>query len=117
MTSLHNLTPHPLVITTPHGTVELAPHPDPPRVQEEHLPQDAIHHAGIDVPVVSIRTGTVTGLPQPVEGRWYVVARVVALAAPQRDDLLVPQGFLRDADGNVTACTFLARLDNTPPSN
>lgn len=49
--------------------------------------------------------GDVIGLPEEVEGTLYIVSRVVANAAPFRNDLIVPCDFHRDRkDGKVDAC-------------
>jgi hypothetical protein len=40
----------------------------------------------------------------------YIVSRVVAEAARDRDDLVVPDNVIRDDQGRVIACRALARV-------
>lgn len=56
------------------------------------------------------RYGEVDGLPAPRAGVTYIVSRVVAEAAREREDLLVPGGLVRDGSGRVLGCLYLTRL-------
>ena len=47
-------------------------------------------------------------LPAPAPGVRLVVSRLVAAAAPDREDLLVPDKLVRDQFGRVTGCERLA---------
>lgn len=51
--------------------------------------------------------GDVEGLPDENEelGVEYIVSSMVLEAEPYREDLLVPDGVVRDADGQVEYCT------------
>lgn len=100
--TLVNLTPHPVTIATrtipPDGRI--------PRVGESITPVGVID----GLPVVQISLGQVTGLPEPRPGIWYIVSRMVAEAAPYRDDLLIPGKQIRDEQGRVVGAETLARL-------
>ncbi len=65
------------------------------------------------VVVEYVNHGSVYGLPPADEHKphrtWYVVALVVALAAHDRTDLLVPYREVRNLDGTVIGCRQLAR--------
>lgn len=54
--------------------------------------------------------GAVTGLPEPEEGTWFLVSRMVASALPDRHDLLIPGPLVRDEKGVVTGCRGLSIL-------
>jgi len=64
----------------------------------------------VEVPVNETVLGTVEGLPSPEEGVYYVVSRVVAEAARDRDDLLIPDDTVRDPQGRVIGCRAFARI-------
>jgi hypothetical protein len=52
--------------------------------------------------------GPVEGLPEAREGVMLIVSRLVASAAG-RDDLVVPDGIVRDGSGNIIGCSRFAR--------
>ena len=55
--------------------------------------------------------GDVENLPEPVDETYYVVSRMVAEAAPNRYDLLVPGPLVRNADGQPCGCQGLAVIE------
>lgn len=67
--------------------------------------------AGLDVRVV--RDLGVEGLPDPQEGTYYLVTSRVALAAPDRTDLLVPSDVREWGDGRQVVGALL-RPEPTP---
>lgn len=101
-TTIVNLTPHPVTIAgctiDPDGRI--------PRVAEEI---SRVGEIG-GLPVVEIRLGQVHGLPEPTPGTVYIVSRMVAEAAPARDDLVIPGKQMRDEQGRVVGAETLARL-------
>ncbi len=127
-----NLTPHPLRIYPPDcpdrvdpAEVEhlftVAPTGQSARVASEDLGKAFEDNFDGQTPAESTTTvvveyvnhGSVYGLP-PADGHspprtWYVVALVVALAAHDRPDLLVPYREVRNLDGTVIGCRQLAR--------
>lgn len=68
-----------------------------------------------DVPLVdgtpTSRTefGEPEGLPDYVEGVFYIVSQLVKNALPNRTDLLVPAEVVRDEKGNIVGCKSLGR--------
>ena len=62
------------------------------------------------VPINTSVFGAVEGLPEPEEGVVWIVSRVVAEAAKERDDLLVTDDAVRDDQGRIIGCRALARI-------
>ena len=52
----------------------------------------------------------VEGLPEPQENTIYIVSALVAGAAKDRDDLVIPNDIVRDDKGNIIGCKNLARI-------
>ena len=52
--------------------------------------------------------GQVVNLPEREEGTVYIVSALVAQAAKDRDDILVTDGAVRDAEGKIIGCTGFA---------
>ena len=53
---------------------------------------DRIYMEGTEtpIPVIKIKYGQITGLPEPIAGVFYIVSRIVAEAAKDRTDLFFP---------------------------
>lgn len=62
------------------------------------------------IEVVKTVFGEVEGLPEPVEGTFYIVSSLVAQAAKGRDDLLIPGRCVRNEAGQVLGCTCFGRV-------
>jgi hypothetical protein len=123
-----NATPHQIVIydtgapdqIDPAGvyaTAVLFPTQPPARLDAEHGPADPLLLADgwvsgpVEIPVRTVRyTSRVTGLPEPDGHSWYVVPLPVALASPDRTDLLVVDREVRSPAGTVIGCRGLARV-------
>ena len=60
------------------------------------------------IPLTRQTFGAVTGLPEPEEGTWFLVSRMVAAAVPDRHDLLIPGPLVRDDRGVVVGCRGLS---------
>ena len=71
---------------------------------------------GTVIPVAHLRYTDVDGLPAPEEGVHLVVSLLTAQAAPERTDLLVPVGQVRDDSGRIIGCRGLARLTPQKPA-
>lgn len=114
MATLHNLTPHDVVILTDHGRLVLPPTTTVARVIDNPRPDG---HLTIDdhfpVELVATTPGNVIDLPQPKPGAVYVVSRLVAERCPHRHDLVYPADLVRTDDGTIIACRRLARLATT----
>ena len=65
-----------------------------------------------DKPVLMDNSGeepTVLGpLPVAPNGTFYIVSRIAALAMPERTDLLMVDGTIRDENGRIIGCTGFA---------
>jgi len=110
--TLRNLTPHPLVVVDPDGAVRLSlpACPTPPRVEQVVDAEDTLEPG---VVVRHLRYAAVNGLPDPIDGVLLVVSRVVARETP-RVDLVFPDVEVRDPDGRIVACRYLARFSRHP---
>jgi len=105
-----NRTPHPVVILErggPHNLEEVverfAPR-DPPIRLESHLRY--ANNPG-DWPT-RMFGGADRDTPE-IEGTYYIVSLVTALAV-RRGDFLVPDEEVRDSDGRIIGCRRLARV-------
>ena len=52
----------------------------------------------------------VEGLPEPKENTYYIVSALVAGAAKNRNDLLIPNDIVRDDQGRIIGCRSLAKI-------
>lgn len=59
------------------------------------------------VPITKNVFGEVVGLPDRQEDTYYIVSALVKNAVPERDDLLVPVGTVKDDEGRIIGCTSL----------
>ncbi len=106
---LVNLTPHPVAIETPVGRLTVPPSGTVARVSETVVPDGTVVVDGLEVPVVRRGLGEVVDLPAPEPGTLYLVPGLVADAARDREDLVVPTDFVRDEAGRIIAARALAR--------
>lgn len=111
MTSLINLTPHPIHICGSDGNVirTIQPEKVPARVASK-----TIQAAPVDgIPVTITEFGSVEGLPEPAADVVYIVSMLVQQALPERTDLLRPDtgpaNVVRDAEGKIVGVKALAR--------
>lgn len=103
---LVNLTMHEVVIYRESGGKIILP-PDGCVARAEQSSAVAAHVHG--VPVVEMRFGAVSGLPEPKAGVFYVVSAITAQAAPDRDDLLMVADPVRDDGGRIIGCRAFSR--------
>lgn len=61
------------------------------------------------VPVSDICNGAVTGVPDSVDDRIYLVSSLVATSLPNRADLYVPYDYMRDSSNNILYAASLVR--------
>jgi hypothetical protein len=97
-----NLCPHVLNILDAEGKVRDFPKCETPaRVSQSEELQGYI----LGVPVTRQKFGNVENLPEPKEGHFYVVSRIVAAAAKEEgrktSDLLIPGPGVRDEEGKI----------------
>jgi len=68
------------------------------------------HGWNIQVDIMQKSFTEIEGLPEPKEGTIYIVSALVAGAAKDRDDLVVPNDTIRDDQGRIIGCRNLARI-------
>ncbi|GAA3747531.1 hypothetical protein [Salinactinospora qingdaonensis] len=103
---LVNLTPHVVTIFDAAGAVmhTHAAAEAPARVMVTRSDDGTIE----GVPIVTEHYGRAE-LPEPVGDVRYIVSVAVALAHPERADLLVPTDLVRTEEGTVVGCRALSR--------
>lgn len=111
MEKLVNLTRHPLTVMVP-GAVVVVPSSG---IEAEAFcaldPDEAVFYQGVEIPISVRRYRGVRNLPEPRSGTIFIVPRMVVEAVPSRTDLVSPGRLIRDAHGNVVACSGLERAD------
>lgn len=112
-TVLRNLTPHPVTVHTAQAVIDIPPSGEVARCAEgdvdDHSCSTAVFVGGHSVTVITDRTlPLVIGLPDTAPDVLLIVSRLVALAAPQRNDLVFPYSPVRDRTGRIVGCRFLA---------
>lgn len=100
-----NCTPHELFILTGEGEgFALSPSASVARVKEVRTDLDPVG----DVPVTQVSYEGLTGLPEQVEGRVYVVSNMVREALKgSRPDVYSPGPLVRDEAGFPVGCRGL----------
>ena len=110
-----NMTPHPVrVLNDNHELVlELPPSGQTARVSED---SHFLWENQSDSIPVYVTTMLYSTCPDPEKGVYYVVSKLVALSLPERSDLLVPHGLVRDDNGRIIGCrglTFVKPSEKT----
>lgn len=102
-----NLTPHEVTLVDDQGDITLVIKPEQTSARCAVKREIAFTADGIQVNRSVF--GEVVGLPDPVEGTWCIVSRIVAEAA-QRSDLLVPDETVRNPEGQIVGCKSFATI-------
>lgn len=63
-----------------------------------------------NIPVFKTVYGEPEGLPEPVGNTYIIVSALTAQAAPERHDLLIVDGAVRDSEGKIVGCTAFGRI-------
>ena len=100
MNKILNFTPHALNVVGLDGSVTTFPSVGVARIATSTVSVNPINGFG----VVETTFADVTGLPDPQDGVYYVLSRLVFSACPGRLDILCPGELIRDVDGNVIGC-------------
>jgi hypothetical protein len=103
---LLNCTPHAITVCDTRGTVLLVIPPSGFVARAPMLSQDIGSVSG--VPIAETRAGKTEGLPEKQSGYACIVSMTAYNGAPERDDLLVPHGTVKDGD-RIIGCTGFAR--------
>jgi hypothetical protein len=117
MTTIINLTPHPITI----GSLTLPPAGPPARAGEWVEAADPITiDDGTAIPTSWVTYTRLDDLPDPATDVYYVISLVVAQAAAVTHrttaDLLTPGEQVRDDKGRIVGCKSLARVGRGIPS-
>ncbi len=64
----------------------------------------------ITVDIMQKSFSEIEGLPEPKKDTYYIVSALVAGAAKDRKDLLIPNELVRDEKGRIIGCKNLARI-------
>ncbi len=96
---LRNFTPHEVVVVDKHIAISY---------ESEGIARVTTKSAQVGtvdgVPLIRQEFGEVEGLPEPEEGTYLIVSRMVASALPGRRDLVVPADLVRNGKGEVIGC-------------
>lgn len=108
ITKIVNLTPHPInLVNEADGTVKtITPSGTIARCAMLENPFGKLD----GITLQRIMPGPVEGLPAPAGNTIYLVSAIVlsAISGSGRTDVFKPDGFVRDAQGNITGCTKLS---------
>lgn len=129
MIEIINLTPHAIALYTPDDCNEVVqgeykslvlkegaepkfvyPSAGVARAAAEKTVVDHLKLGDLVVPVNGTTYGDPVGLPEAVEGRYYIVSVKTAQAAKDRKDLLITDSTVRDSDGRICGCTAFGRV-------
>ena len=106
---LKNFTPHNVVIVMNETTKIVIPSDGIARVTETKTVAPSIDVDGVIIETFVSSFGEVENLPPQEDGVMVIVSALVASAAKDRNDLLVPGELVRDNDGNIIGCKSLRR--------
>lgn len=109
---LINCTPHKinLVGQNDEPVAVIPPSENTARVSVSRKTVDTVGVNGREIPVNVSVFGDVIGLPDPKDGVRYIVSRIVADAASDRDDLLIVDDTVRDEEKRIVGCRAFARV-------
>jgi len=86
---------------------------NPPRVKERKNSTKSLLINGKDeLKIYTAKNTDVENLPKPQENTYYVVSRLVAEYA-DRDDLIVPDDFVRDTNGSIIGCKSFKKIERS----
>jgi len=108
---LVNLTPHDINVLADGQVICIPPSGQVARVVERPHGTGQVPVDDVQVPLILAESGHVVGLPPQEPQTLYIVSRPVALALQgQRPDLLVPDQFERDDEGQTVGCRGFAQF-------
>jgi len=110
MTTIINCTPHEIVVVVGDKETRIPASGIIPRVTTTEKIINTLEIEGVEVPVTKSVAGKTEGLPAKINGTYYIVSRVVASSHPDRNDLLIPNGLVRDQDGRIVGCSSLVTI-------
>lgn len=101
MAKIVNLTPHDVVIVTASEKLTFSASGTVARCKSASVPVSTIETEAGAVSLVKTVIGEPENVPEAEEGTLYIVSRLIKSALPERDDLVCPDGLVRDENGNV----------------
>jgi len=106
--TVFNYTPHTIVIYGPREVVLSRIPSSGSATVVEKFSDNGETISGVRV--FKSHWGKVKGLPEQQEEVTLIVPTMVALALPERTDLVSPTKFLRNAEGNIKGCRAFKRV-------
>lgn len=107
MKRIINLTPHNVnIYKNDEIFIRIAPEDVPARVSFKNVTVDDLD----GIPVSKIVYSDIKGLWPQREDTIYIVSRMVADRCPDRQDLFVPNDFVKDEYGNTIGCRSLTKI-------
>lgn len=125
MAKLINMTPHTITVYATNDCTEVTKGSYKSLVLKEGaeptmiLPSEGVARASsskellytIDsIPIYKTVYGSPEGLPEPAPNTYIIVSALTAQSAPERKDLLIIDGAVRDAEGRIVGCTAFGRI-------
>lgn len=107
---LVNCTPHDVNLITKSGNITFPRSGIIPRLTEVQNKINSINSNGIEIDIMEKSFLKPEGLPEPKENTIFIVSALVAGAAKDRDDLVIPNDIIRDDKGNIVGCKNLAKI-------
>jgi|LakMenE01Jun11ns_1017448.scaffolds.fasta_scaffold9535796_2 hypothetical protein len=106
--SIVNLTPHDITVISEGKSLVFPKVLKTARVSSKTEFLTNFDTPEMSIPLTQVVFGELEGLPEPIEGVFFIVSRIVREAAKDRTDLLVPQGLIRDENGQPIGCESLS---------
>ncbi len=105
-----NLTVHEVTVMSNGSGISFPASGTEARIVERTDSVASVVTDGGPVPTETVWHGEVSNLPPPKPGTTFLVSRLVAMAVPDRDDLVFPSREVRDASGRIIGCSALGRI-------
>lgn len=106
--SIVNLTPHDITVISQGKSIVFPKFSVSARVSSKTFFVTSFYTSEGSIPLTQVVFDELEGLPEPIEGTFFIVSRIVREAAKDRTDLLVPQGLIRDENGQPIGCESLS---------
>lgn len=110
-----NLTPHPIIILDEKGhKIVTFPTSDIiARVESDRRHVANLNVRGVKVPITKIKSGDVYDMPEPQEDTIYIVSTMTARGLPDRQDLYIADGIVKDEySGRTIGCRSLRKVND-----
>lgn len=105
---IKNLTPYEEYLILPERTLTFAPEENSAICSQVDIQEGSILFEGCNIPLTSRKFANVENLPEFDPNTILIVSRKVKNAMPERKDLVVPNGIIMDADGDIIGCKSFA---------